>query len=163
MDNKPASEPELMEPWGELLLPSATKLRSSRDTKCLRSILALSWSVRSSRRLGSLRVAGVVGRRGVMPAVEGLRDGSPGSRGRGATRPGPLGVPIGVALDEGRGILGGGGVPAYWARSIRGLGEPEIGTVRLGDPLTESEGRSLGLVMSTGFEGTFFEGEVMIE
>lgn len=91
-----------------------------------------------------------------MPPTENRRDDSP-PRGTGATNPGPLGVPIGVALEDGRGMLGGGGVPAYAALRIRGLGEPEIGAgLRLGEPETESTvlvGTSLGEVIFTGFEG----------
>lgn len=45
--------------------------------------------------------------------------------------PATLGVPMGVPR---RGMLAGGGVPAYCARRTRGLGEPEIGRVVGGVP-----------------------------
>ena len=63
---------------------------------------------------------------------------------------------MGVALD---GILGGGGVPAYCARSIRKLGDPD----KLGLPLVKSAGAWAGPPMLTGFDGCdlFDDGEAM--
>ena len=84
--------------------------------------------MRSSSRLGALGslglFAGVIGRRGVRPLTEGLREKS-ACREAGSARPGPLGVPIGVAREDGRGMFGGRGVAEYCARSALRLGEPE--------------------------------------
>ena len=52
-------------------------------------------------------------------------------------------------------MFGSGGVPVYCARSMRGMGEPDM----LGLPEANSGTLGLGLEMLTGFEGVgLFEG-----
>jgi len=78
-----------------------------------------------------------------------LEDPSTGGR----DSPGPLGVPMGVALD---GILGGGVDPAYCARNSRALGDADIPIPieRLGELSRAAPGLwGLGLTMFKGFEG----------
>ena len=120
--------------------------RSSRETRCLRSILAFSSSGRSSKRLGSPPVfTGVAGLRAVMPPTETLREDGPSPEGKLPAKPSPLGVPYGVWEDLG-GMLGGGGVPVNCARSCRALGDPDM----LGLSLANSAGVCRGLCMFMG-------------
>lgn len=126
--------------------------RSPRETRCRLNILAFSSSVSSSRALDSTPLPGVpdMGRRALIPPNE---DGSPalanGMDSNSGELPAALGVPIGVPR---RGMLGGGGVPAYCARRNLGLGEPEIAAGAFGG-VPRSGALERGLAISSGLDG----------